>query len=134
MPRTGGESIHPTPISQKARKGDQEAQYRLGVMYEEGKGTPIDYTGAAKWYGKAAQQGHAKAQNYLGILYMKGLGVPWDSNEALRLFSMSADQGYAGAFYNIGLMYFLGEGVAQDSDKAAVPYEPFCGVMGVAPN
>ena len=41
-------------------------------MYEEGKGVPLDYAGAVKWYRLAAEQGYAKAQYNLGIIYYKG--------------------------------------------------------------
>ena len=29
--------------------GDTDAQYNLGIMYDQGKGVPQDYQAAAKW-------------------------------------------------------------------------------------
>ena len=46
----------------EAEAGDADAQYRLGLSYEHGKGVPQDYMEALKWYRKAAGQGHAAAK------------------------------------------------------------------------
>ena len=32
-------------LTQQAQKGDADAQYNLGVMYENGQGVPQDYIG-----------------------------------------------------------------------------------------
>lgn len=61
-----------------AEQGDAEAQYNLGVMYNEGKGVPQDYTEAVNWYRKAAEQGFASAQYRLGNMYKDGQGVIQD--------------------------------------------------------
>ena len=61
-----------------AEQGDAEAQYNLGVMYDQGYGVPQDYAEAMKWYRKAAEQGDAEAQHSLGYMYRNGLGVPQD--------------------------------------------------------
>ncbi len=45
-----------------ARYGHAEAQYRIAVMYEEGRGVLKDEKKAASWYGQAAANGHADAQ------------------------------------------------------------------------
>jgi TPR repeat protein len=49
-----------------AEQGDAQAQYNLGIMYDNGQDVPQDYTAAASWYRKAAEQGHAQAQFNLG--------------------------------------------------------------------
>jgi uncharacterized protein len=43
-----------------AERGNADAQNRLGVAYELGKGVPQDYATAVSWYRKAADQGDAK--------------------------------------------------------------------------
>jgi TPR repeat protein len=48
--------------------GDRAAQFRLGVMYEQGKSVPQDYTEAANWYRRSADQGYGQGQNNLGNL------------------------------------------------------------------
>ena len=62
-------------LSPLANLGYAGAQYRLGVMYERGRGVPQDYKTAAKWYRRAAEQGDALAQQSLGVMYGQGQGV-----------------------------------------------------------
>lgn len=50
---------------EKAKAGDADAQYSLGVMYEKGQGVRQDYAEAVKWYRKAGEQGYAGAQTNL---------------------------------------------------------------------
>ncbi|WP_277600823.1 tetratricopeptide repeat protein [Eikenella corrodens] len=52
-----------------AEQGNADAQYNLGVMYDNGQGVRQDYAEAARWYRKAAEQGYAKAQYNLGSMY-----------------------------------------------------------------
>ena len=49
-----------------AQGGDAEAQYLVGLMYDEGQGTAPDRALAARWYRAAAEQGCAPAQNKPG--------------------------------------------------------------------
>ena len=58
-----------------AEQGDDESQYNLGVMYEDGRGVPQDYTEAVKWWRLAADQGYDDAQDNLGVMYAHGNGV-----------------------------------------------------------
>ena len=46
----------------KTIAGNTEAQYSLGMMYENGKGMAEDDSEAVKWYRKAAEQGHSIAR------------------------------------------------------------------------
>jgi hypothetical protein len=73
-----------------AEQGFAEAQYNLGVMYDNGKGVPQNYAQAVQWYRKAAEQGVAEAQNNLGLMYAKGLGVPQKNEVAYALYNLSA--------------------------------------------
>ncbi len=52
-----------------ANEGDADAQYNLGLMYDGGKGVPLDDAEAVKWYRLAADQGDADAQTNLGLMY-----------------------------------------------------------------
>jgi TPR repeat protein len=76
-----------------AAKGHAGAQYKLGFMYEEGRGVPLNFIKAAKWYRKAAEQGHAVAQRSLGMKYKYGIGVQQDYVFAHMWFSLSAANG-----------------------------------------
>ena len=51
-----------------ANKGEMEAQYRVGEMYEKGLGTDQDVSLAIIWYGKASLQGDKRANERLNAL------------------------------------------------------------------
>ena len=80
-----------------AELGDAEAQYNLGVMYDQGASVDQDLGKAANWYRKAAEQGFMDAQTNLGMMYYRGEGVPGDRTEAARWFQLAADKGDAEA-------------------------------------
>lgn len=58
-----------------AEEGDADAQYRVAVLYDLGRGVTQDHQAAVLWYRKAADQGHANAQHNLGTMYEMGEGV-----------------------------------------------------------
>jgi len=74
----------------EAGKGNHDAEYYVGKIYEGGLGTTPDYAEAARWYAKAAAAGHSASQFSLGQLYEKGLGVPADSAKAFDLYRRAA--------------------------------------------
>ncbi len=49
-----------------AMQGYANAQYNLGLMYDNGQGVVQDYAEAVRWFRKAAEQGDAKAQFNVG--------------------------------------------------------------------
>lgn len=51
-----------------AEQGHANAQYMLGLMYDNGYGVMPDYEEARKWYRKAAEQGDTFAQSRLNQL------------------------------------------------------------------
>jgi len=76
-----------------AKLGDAEAQYNIGVMYDEGAGRPQDLASAADWYRKAAEQGFMDAQTNLGMMYYHGQGVARDLDSAAKWLRLAANQG-----------------------------------------
>ena len=45
-----------------ANAGHAVAQYRTGILYQEGIGTPVDLKKAKKWLSKAAVKGYPEAR------------------------------------------------------------------------
>jgi hypothetical protein len=101
-----------------AKRGDADAQFHLGVMYESGQGVLRNDAEAVKWYRKAAEQDDAVAQFNLGIMYARGEGVSPNHAEAALWYRLAADQGLGGAQFNLGMMYAEGQGVSQDYVQA----------------
>ena len=123
-----------------AERGNAEAQYRVGLMYEFGRGYPQDKAQGVAWLTKAASQGHAGAQQELGVIHTTGDGVPKDDAKAVAWFEKSAAQGNLAAQYNLGLMIARGDGTKEDIPKAlewfrkaaAQGFAPALAKLGVA--
>ena len=73
-----------------AEAGNAEAQYKLGVLHDNGRGVPQDYAQANKWYHAAAEQGHPSAQYNLGRWYTIGLDIPQDYVQAYKWLELAA--------------------------------------------
>lgn len=72
-----------------AEKGDPQAQFNMGLLYETGRGVPQDISLAVSWYRQAAEQGLFSAQYNLAVLYRYGRGVPFDLIESLFWFEIA---------------------------------------------
>ncbi len=101
-----------------AERGNVLAQYKLGLMHNNGEGVEQNFGEAALWFHRAAVLGYAPAQRSLGIKYEKGQGVERNYGEAVRWYWYSAEQGDATAQYRLGRMYVLGRGIQRDFTEA----------------
>jgi TPR repeat protein len=97
-----------------AALGSTEAEFRIGFLFETGRGVARDDKLAADWYRKAAIGGDATAQFNLALDYTHGRGVPQDYVESAHWYLLAANQGNPDAQNNLGLLYEQGRGVAQD--------------------
>lgn len=88
-----------------AEGGDSQAQYNLGLFYDNGEyGLPQDREEAAKWYRQAANQGMLSAQNRLGILYAEGRGITRDYVQSYFWFNTAAELGDESAAKSRGIV------------------------------
>jgi TPR repeat protein len=110
--------IYSDSLMQVALKGNTQAQYNIGLCYENGLGVIPNQAEAVKWYRLAANKGKDYAQNTLGECYYKGMGVKQDYKQAIKWFRLASDLGNAKAQYNLGICYFKGQGVIQDNKHA----------------
>jgi hypothetical protein len=76
-----------------AEQGNADAQYNLGLMYNNGIGVPQDYAEAMRLYRIAAKQGQANAQYGLGLLYEVGKGVTANNIEAHMWLNIAGANG-----------------------------------------
>ena len=133
--------ISPKPISQeeilankqkelekaisKAKAGDAEAQYQMGLKYYNGRvNVDVDYKKAFEWYQKAAEQGHVKAQNNLGLMYQTGQGTSKDIQKAIYWYEKAVEQGNVKAHVNLGHVFYFARGsVEQNYERAHELYQ-----------
>ncbi len=114
------EKLHPLAEDNIAR-----AQFRLGIMYYQGRTVVKNEDLAQQWIARAlpvvlraAQQSEAWAQSDLGTAYELGIGLKKDVSHAAGLYEKAAQQGYAGAQTNLGVLYGMGDGVKYDRQVA----------------
>jgi TPR repeat protein len=129
-----------------ADQGYAEAQFMLGLFFENGLGVGKDKDQARVWYQKAADQGNEDAKAALRQLdggidpeitptaareryemafnYQNGYGgLHPDLKHALYWYRKAADQGYANAQYALGQSYEVGRGVERDPAQAQAWYQ-----------
>src|SRR5690606_25230929 len=90
-----------TPL---AEAGDARAQFALGLLFDNGEGTPRDDASAFAWYLKSANQNFAKAQYNLALMCEARRAAcadkarDWFSRAALRgnADAVTRLHGYAG--------------------------------------
>lgn len=87
-----------------ASKGDAEAQYNLGMLYNNGIGTTEDRHKAFKWFKAGAARGNALAAYKLGCYYAgQAPGVVKPNPQlALRYKLVAAKAGYSMAQWDVG--------------------------------
>ena len=129
-------------VAQKAKDGDAEAQWELGMHYIEGYGVPHNEVEGVKWLRRSAGQGNSMGQFTLGLAYFNGTGVRKNRTEAINWFRRAAEQGLedaieflqaiaeadmlrevaeqgdADAQRELGMRYVFGDGVPQDYSAA----------------
>ena len=110
-------------LTEKARKGDVEAQTQLGEAYLHGIDTKIDYKKAMEWSKKAAAKKSYRAMTNVGIIYLEGLGVEKDYKKAFKSLSDGVDGGDMKAPKYLGIIYQNGLGQEKSFDTAAFYYE-----------
>ncbi|MBT3487718.1 MAG: hypothetical protein HOK24_18815 [Desulfobacula sp.] len=106
-----------------ADHGDIDAQYSLGMIYEDGKDVTQSFTQSLYWYERAAEGGHPKAQYHLGCIYYIGTEVTIDYQKVVYWYKKAAERGNEFAQFCLGEMYEFGEEVTQDFRLAAHWYK-----------
>jgi TPR repeat protein len=102
----------------QAQKGNAEAQFKVGEMYETGFGVKQDKKEAEKWITRAADQGHETASFKLLYWDVEKKGVNAGNKDKVTTLKNKAADGNAQAQYYVGKMYAHGVGVKQDPDIA----------------
>lgn len=100
-------------LHEAAAKGEPVAQYRLGTLYQRGRGVNADTIEAMHWYEAAAKQGNVKAMYNLGLAYVQTGSAPKDFVQAAHWFTLAAGLGFVDAQFNLAVLYERGAGVTQ---------------------
>jgi uncharacterized protein len=94
-------------LAKLARQGNAEAQYHLGMMFNNGIGTSQDPKQAFEWFEKAARSGDPLGSYKVGCYFdgqFKG-DVPVDPDKALHHKLVAAQAGYVLAQHDVGVAF-----------------------------
>lgn len=101
-----------------AQKGNAEAEFKVGEMYETGFGVKKDINEAKTWITKSAHQGNESAKFKLLYWDVEKNGLTKDNKAEAEALKIKANEGNPQAQYYVGKMYANGVGVKKNSDKA----------------
>jgi uncharacterized protein len=105
-------------FTKAAEAGNTSAQFRLAIMYAQGKGVPEDNRKVMFWLTKAAKAGDAEAQGELAMKYERGsTDVPQDDVEAMFWLTKAAEAGNTSAQLILAIKY--NKAIPPDFKKAA---------------
>ncbi len=103
------------------KQGDAIAQFNAGLIYEKGKGVPVNTEKARELYLLAAEHGHVQAMVELAGLYFSGAMGQRNEKEALHWYQKAAASKDREALYYLGLLSETGVALPLDY-KAAQQY------------
>ena len=100
-------------------KGEGEAAYRLGKLYEEGElnGGESDYATALQYYEKAAELNNIYGIEMAGRYHLVGYAGEANPEKALEYYNKGVEMGSAYCMVELSLMYDSGNGVEADPQK-----------------
>ncbi len=99
------------------------AQFRLGLLYLEGKGVNRDLEKASMFIHLAATQGHPDALLLYGDLLRDGKGVSRNLQKAASFYERAADKGVSEANLRLAHLFKEPEQLERDDQVAARFYE-----------
>ncbi|MDX9692186.1 MAG: tetratricopeptide repeat protein, partial [Acholeplasmataceae bacterium] len=104
-----------------AKQKHTQAEYYVGLYYQNGKGIEQNIDQAIYWYEKAAMKKEKNALYHLAMILIK---LPdKDYITIAKLLEQAAQLDHPNAQYNLAVMYHKGDGVKVDSQKAFYWYE-----------
>ncbi len=105
-------------LRRAADAGLTVADYRLGTLFEAGRGLPKDLASARAAYDRAARAGNRSAMHRLALLHSGGTGSDQDDTLAAYWFQQAAELGVTDAQFNLAVLYLRGQGIPMDQREA----------------
>ncbi len=102
---------------------DPIGQFNLGLIYENGKGRPVDFAKAEALFQDAATHGHSQSMVQLAGIYFHGLVGTRDDDQALEWYKKAAALGDRDALYQLGLFSETGVAAKLDGQQAIQYYQ-----------
>lgn len=110
-------------FKKSAKYGNNEAYFKLGIIYFKANGVKRDLDKAMKYFSLAAQQGHLKAKYNTGIIYANKNYKNFSYKKAFNIFTGLALHNHAKSQNKMGIFLLYGLGVEKDYKKAVKWFE-----------
>lgn len=116
-------------LEKEVSRANVIAALELGLMYRDGKGTPVDYAKARRFLKRAAQVdlvrmwyklGVPAAQYALGVMLRDGVGGKADLQGAAAWFEEAAELNHVQAQRALAQLYFRSTGARHDPERAFI--------------
>lgn len=109
-------------LENAAINGYDKAQYKLGVLYWDGKVTGKNMDRAAYWLRLAAEQRHPQSLSLLGIYYYTKRNNPQCAKLAFQALYEASKYADKSSFYYLGHCYEFGVGTPMNIEEAISCY------------
>lgn len=103
--------------------GNAQAQFKLGNMYESGRGVAADMNAAVQWYEKSAANNYKPAKNRLTYLQVKKSGFKPEHKNWLSEVKADASAGDGEAMMILGELSEQGIGMPKNLSQAQTEYK-----------
>jgi hypothetical protein len=98
------------------------AEYKLGLLYFEGKVVAQDLEKGLRWLRKAAEHGSAAAENEIAYAYEHGQGLTQNYADAAKWYRRAAEHGLPEARQNLEILVSRQERASPaGASEASVP-------------
>ncbi|MDH5326783.1 MAG: sel1 repeat family protein [Gammaproteobacteria bacterium] len=101
-----------------AKLGDAAAEYKVGLLYEQGQGVGQDTQKAIDYFQAAAARNYAAAITKVAEAYYRGTVLKKDRGKAVQLYKQAAELGDAAAQNSYASLLYLGIDVRRDQKQA----------------
>lgn len=109
-------------LLRKAKRGDSDAQFRMGELNYNKAESSKKYEDAMKWWLLAAASGHIEAAFNIAEMYGDGIGVPVNKETAVTWYRRAAEQGHARAQFALAWLYAEDAPILRNYQEAAKWY------------
>lgn len=96
-----------TMFQELSLMGDSQADYMLGIMYEDGHVVPSDKEKAFSYLMKSANSLNAQALCAVGCYYERGWIVDQDNKKALEFYKKSVEGSFIPAYFHVANMFVI---------------------------
>jgi TPR repeat protein len=95
--------------SAAAEEGNDDAEYKMGLLHEQAVLVKQDYQKSYNYYRKSSDKGNSNALARIASLYERGKGVARNYEETIRYYNMAVESDNIEACFGLAVVYYSSE-------------------------